>query len=142
MSWCPDLLSSGGYRADAFLVELAGSLAAYDGYLWSTRNDSSCAGLLSGAINLSSCPASPSAGSPGNSRGLLWSTGSGIGFGKHGSDGDSGEDGTDKYINNTGPIQKMDMMGYSYDLRRGKKTRNPNALRHFTVVLYHFERMC
>ena len=134
MSWCPDF-EFRGHRADAFLAELVGSLAAYDGYLWSTRNDSSCAGLLSGAINLSSCPASPSAGSPGNSRGLLWSTGSGIGFGKHGSDGDSGEDGTDKYINNTGPIQKMDMMGYSYDLRRGKKIRNPNALRHFTVVL-------
>jgi hypothetical protein len=115
---CGNLSASSATQARAYLVEVAGSLARYDAYLWATRNDSSCAGLRSGAINLTSCPPMPSDDSPGNSRGLLWSVGSGLGFGQHGSDGDSGEDGTDKYINNTGPIQKMDMMGYSFDLRR------------------------
>ena len=115
---CGNLAAASAAPARAYLAELASSLARYDAYLWATRNDSSCGGLRSGAINHSSCPAVPSDESPGNRRGLLWSVGSGLGFGQHGSDGDSGEDGTDKYINNTGPIQKMDMMGYSYDLRR------------------------
>ena len=115
---CGNLAAASAGPARAYLAELGSSLARYDAYLWATRNDSSCGGLRSGAINHSSCPAVPSDDSPGNRRGLLWSVGSGLGFGQHGSDGDSGEDGTDKYINNTGPIQKMDMMGYSYDLRR------------------------
>lgn len=115
---CGNLSATTATQARAYLTEVASSLARYDEYLWATRNDSSCGGLRSGAINLSSCPAVPSDDSPGNRRGLLWSVGSGLGYGQHGSDGDSGEDGSDKYINNTGPIQKMDMMGYSYDLRR------------------------
>ena len=89
-----------------YLTELKASLIKYDDYLWATRNDSACAGLVSGAINLTSCPRTPSNG-PGNQRGLLWSIGSGAGFGKKGGAGDSGEDGTDKYVNNTGYVRQI-----------------------------------
>lgn len=65
---------------------------SFDRYLWETRNDSSCFGLYNGTANHSSCPARPS---KSNKRGLLWSLGA----------GDSGEDGSRKYENNTLPIQ-------------------------------------
>ena len=94
-----------GNRAAEYLQEVAASLEALDRYLWTTRNDSQCFGLIAGSVNRSSCPAIPSAG---NHRGLLWSLGA----------GDSGEDGSQKYANNTLPIQSMDMMAYSHDNRR------------------------
>jgi hypothetical protein len=103
VAWYMNLTS--GNHATEYLQEVQRSLEALDAYLWDTRNDSTCFGLVSGAINSSSCPIHPS---PGNHRGLLWSLGA----------GDSGEDGSQKYRDNTIPIQSMDMMGYSYDIRR------------------------
>lgn len=115
VAWFMNLTA--GNQAVAYLRELSSALEAYDTYLWATRNDSSCAGLRSAAVDPTSCPQSPSSNSSGNNRGMLWSIGSGFGYGRHGDAGDTGEDGTDKYINNTGPIQSMDMMGYSYNMR-------------------------
>lgn len=91
--------------ATAYLRELYASLQAYDAYLWATHNDSACAGLRQGEYSPHACPPTPSAGSQ---RGLLWSAGA----------ADSGEDGTDKFANASGPFQSMDMMGYSHDCRR------------------------
>jgi hypothetical protein len=95
---------TGGTDCAAYLDELRSSLEAYDGWLWSSRNDSACCGLDSTGISPHCCPAVPSP----SAQGLLWSTGV----------GDTGEDGSDKFSNNTTPIQSMDMMGYSHDTRR------------------------
>ena len=78
-----DLFLTVGNRATEYLQEVQLSLEALDSFLWSTRNDSTCFGLVSGAINHTSCPARPSSG---NRRGLLWSLGA----------GDSGEDSSQK----------------------------------------------
>ena len=53
---------------------------------WSTRNDSTCFALHSGAEKADNCPATPSPGAA-NAHGLLWSNGT----------GDTGEDGTTKF---------------------------------------------
>ena len=109
--------------ARRYLGEVSTALTAFDAYLWNTRNDSTCFGLINGSINASSCPPVPSTN---NRRGLLWSLGA----------GDAGEDGSAKYRNNTLPIQSMDMMAYSHDNRRSlariaRLLGNRSAERHW-----------
>ena len=91
--------------AERYLRELRLGLAAYDQWMWTSRNDSQCCSLHSTAINASCCPSTSSVGS-GN---WLWSSGV----------VDTGEDGSDKFaLNAKGPIQSMDMLGYSISTRR------------------------
>ena len=91
--------------ATRYLHELRDGLAAYDRWMWTKRNDSRCCSLHSTAINESCCPRTPS---PGSGR-WLWSSGV----------VDTGEDGSDKFaLNAKGPIQSMDMLGYSISARR------------------------
>jgi hypothetical protein len=105
-----------GNKAAEYLRELYDSLSREDNYLWTTRNDSTCIGLRSNEIVAHNCPSQPSSGSA-NTRGLLWSNGT----------GDTGEDATTKFcrkeMNGTwtqceSTVLSMDMAGYSHDLRR------------------------
>jgi hypothetical protein len=105
-----------GNKAAEYLQELYTSLSKEDNYLWTTRNDSTCVGLRSNEIVAHNCPSKPSSGSA-NTRGLLWSNGT----------GDTGEDHTTKFcrkeINGKwtqceSTVLSMDMAGYSHDLRR------------------------
>ena len=82
-----------------YLHELRDALINYDRWMWSYRNDSACC-MHSPALNASCCPPSSS---PGSGQ-FLWSVGV----------TDTGEDASDKFSANAkGPIQSMDMMGYS-----------------------------
>lgn len=83
----------------AYLHEVREALANYDTWMWTQRNDSQCCSLVSAGINASCCPSVPSPGSGA----FLWSSGT----------VDTGEDASDKYADNRGPIQSMDMLGYS-----------------------------
>ena len=91
-----------------YLHELRDSLAAYDHWMWTHRNDSQCCSLQptgSTSLNSSCCPPTSSTGSGP----WLWSVGI----------CDTGEDGSDKFADNAqGPIQSMDMMAYSVSIRR------------------------
>jgi hypothetical protein len=105
-----------GDHVDAYLGEVQVALERYDAYLWSNRNSSACCVLWAEVKGPTAstccldnaskcCPHSPVGPGPA---GLLWSMGY----------QDSGEDGSDKYRNNTPPFVTMDMQGYSYDARR------------------------
>ena len=119
VSWFLDLGKPTGTVSKPYLLEIRTALERYDAYLWSNRNSSGCCVLWSerqGHLASTCCLANASACCPhsGHAKGrtttsdLLWSVGT----------GDSGEDASDKYVNNTAPFVTMDMQGYSFDCRQ------------------------
>jgi hypothetical protein len=114
--------SGGGSGAppavEPYLLELRSALEGYDSWLWTNRNNSGCCGLYSpreGPTASTCCyhNASQPRCCPATTRtaaglGLLWSP----------SFADTGEDRSDKYVDNTAPFQTMDLMGYSHDCAR------------------------